>query len=225
MTTLNRSELFETHEVLAEKIAHKFMKFGKANVEFDDLHQEALISLFKASEKYDPNRSELTFEKFAVSHVYLNVMKWMYRQNYLYTPKNVVEVAATINKKKMKDWDAQEISVELNVPVQYVENALLHLNNPKPRSMDEATPGTEGQRYEEPFYALISDNSDYYNSTIIDFKTFMSQLKPREKTILKLREAGYSQGEIAKKIGVSQVHISRTITKLKNRYNEFSVIS
>lgn len=225
MTALDRTELFETYIHLADRIAYRFMRYGKTNVEFDDLRQEALISLYKASDKYDPSRGKMSFEKFAVTYVFFNVMKWMYRQNYYYTPKTVVEVAATINKRKIKDWDAQAIADNLGASMQYVEAALIHLNNRKPRSMDEPTAATAGTRQEEPLYSLISDHSDNYNPVIIDFKIFTSALKPREKAIVRMTEEGYSQTEIAKKLNTSQAQVSRTIIKVKNRYNEFSVIS
>ena len=71
----------------------------------------------------------------------------------------------------------------------------------------------------------LSDNSDKKLVDNVILKDMLSQLSDREKKIVFLRYyRDMTQGEIASKLGVSQVQVSRLenkiIEKLKHQYNE-----
>ena len=223
----NSTELFEGNLHLAERIANRFMRFRKNGVEYDDLYQEALIGLDKAVKIFDSNKSE-NFERFAVNVMYQRAMRWMmYKTESLHTPKHIIEIAVTINKRKMRESAPEIIAKELNAPIQYVVRSLEYLQRQFPKSIYEPVVGLDGSSIEKSFLidSLHDKNDDPYNPVKLDMGIFMNRLKPRQQKILELRMEGLSQDEIAPYVGISQMQISREIKKIKGEYIEFTKIS
>lgn len=68
----------EDHTKLAHKLAHKYKYAAdRLNIDYDDLHQVALIRIWKAAQKFD-NSKGFTFSTFA-SRVAINDMKALLR--------------------------------------------------------------------------------------------------------------------------------------------------
>lgn len=69
----------EDHVKLAHLLAHKYkLVADKLNVDYDDLHQVALIGIWKATRKFDPNKG-FTFCTFA-SSIAINDIKMHFRK-------------------------------------------------------------------------------------------------------------------------------------------------
>ena len=148
--TANSTELFETNLHLPERIAKKFMRFGN-HVEYDDLYQEALIGLDHASKTFDSSKSD-NFERFAIYAMYNRAMRWlMYKTNPMHIGRHIIEIATTINKRKLADLAPDAIAKEINKPEHYVVQALDHLKRQIPKSVYETVTAKDGSSIENSF--------------------------------------------------------------------------
>jgi DNA-directed RNA polymerase specialized sigma24 family protein len=73
MSYMEPEALIETYDDLCKRIAHGMENRTTHWHEFDDLLQEAYISLLHANEIFDESR-EIPFLKFAATHIYLRLI-------------------------------------------------------------------------------------------------------------------------------------------------------
>lgn len=219
---VDSKQLFETHVYLAEKVAGKYLKVRKPGVDFEDLHQEALFALHKASLTFNPS-FDYGFNFYAVRKMSYAVINFLYNQNFLRTSRHIIETAMLIKRHKMLDWSVADIAQELNLLEKNVEGALAHLNRKFPKCIHE--PVFVNSDNETLLIDVIADDSELSNEWVVDFKNFIESLDPRTKQILQLRLDGLGQDEIGKIIGLSQMQVSRIIKKAKVQYDEFMNVS
>ena len=69
---------------------------------------------------------------------------------------------------------------------------------------------------------LPSLNDDIIAEIYLD--NFKKHLSARDKKIIELRETGLTTTQIGREVGVSQVHISRELRRLKQQYKKYDEI-
>ncbi|SFN28266.1 RNA polymerase sigma-B factor, partial [Pseudonocardia ammonioxydans] len=111
-----------------------------------------------------------------------------------------------------------ELAEELDADTSEVVEALGALESYRAASLDMPGPDGEltlGER-------LGDDDPDLETATMRDeLRTRIDALPPRERRILLLRFYGdRTQSEIASEIGVSQMHVSRLLTRIVGRLRE-----
>ena len=70
---------------------------------------------------------------------------------------------------------------------------------------------------------VLSDEIEDINFEKSRLCEAINELENREKEIIKLKISGFTQTEIAKKIGISQPHVSRIIKKVRYNYEKMCV--
>jgi RNA polymerase sigma-B factor len=209
-----RLELVERTLPLARTLARRYANKGES---LDDLEQVAALGLVKAIERFDLER-EVRFTTFAVPTISGEIKRhfrdrgWMLR-----VPRDVQELSARVGvarerltREQGRSPSVPELAGAARATVEQVLEAIgaayayrtLSLDEPLGEGIDALDsiggPDRGFERVEQRFM----------------LRSGLTHLPAREREILHLRfYEGLTQREIADRIGVSQMHVSRLIRR------------
>ena len=220
--TAARDELVERFLPLARQLARRYQR---GNEPLDDLIQVASIGLVKAVDRYDPERGT-AFSSYAVPTI-LGELKRYFRDSgwAVHVPRGMQERVMSVNQAIAKlsretgrSPTAAEVAAEIGespeLVLEAMEAAIAYdaVSLDTPRTSDEE----EGDTYAETMGA-IDERFELVEYTSAIGPT-MRALPERDRLVLKLRfEDDLTQLEIAERIGVSQMHVSRLIRRALKR--------
>ena len=215
-----REELVERFLPLARQLARRYQR---QNEPLDDLMQVASMGLVKAIDRFDPARGT-AFSTYAVPTI-LGELKRYFRDSgwAVHVPRGMQErvmkldqASQELHRKLGRSPSAGELANELGLTSEEVLEAMEAASAYDAISLEEQR-GSEQRDSQEPTYAdsLGSEEERYelveYGATIAPT---MKALSERERLILHLRFVeDLTQSEIAARIGVSQMHVSRLIRR------------
>ena len=171
----------------------------------DDLFQAGMLGLVDAYKHYDPH-ANTKFSTYAYYYIVGEVNKYIKECSSLKIGKDLIE----LKKKIIKVTDLMtqklgripsnlEIALYLDVSEENINEALI--------STDEVS------SIEEAFNYL--ESNDNLNDDLLDLKIEINKLSKEEKSIIISRYfEGLTQSEISKKLGISQVQVSRNEAKI-----------
>jgi RNA polymerase sigma-B factor len=212
-----RDELVEEHAPLAQFLARRFANRGEP---IDDLVQVALVGLLKAVERFDPGRG-LQFSTFATPTI-LGELKRHFRDRgwAVRVPRRVQElhlqlgrIVANLGQEQGRSPTPREVAQRAGVSEEEVLEAmeagslyrLVSLDGPATRD-DEASELVAGLGDEDPEFEQIERRAE--------LDVMLGVLPDRERRIVELRFFdGLTQSEIAERVGVSQMHVSRLLAR------------
>ncbi len=225
--TAARDELVERFLPLARQLARRYQRAGEP---LDDLVQVASIGLIKAVDRFDPDRGT-AFSSYAVPTI-LGELKRYFRDSgwAVHVPRGMQERVMTVNqavsrlsRQLGRSPSAAEVAEELEAPVEDVLEAMEAATAYEAVSLDAPRPGT-GEEESWTLGESLSEDEHGYELVEIGetLRGTLEALPARERLILRLRfEEDLTQAEIAERVGVSQMHVSRilraTIEKLRQR--------
>jgi RNA polymerase sigma-B factor len=214
-----REELVERFLPLARQLARRYQRH---NEPLDDLMQVASMGLVKAIDRFDPSRGT-AFSTYAVPTI-LGELKRYFRDSgwAVHVPRGMQErvmkldqASQELHRKLGRSPSATELADELRLTSEEVLEAMEASSAYDAISLEEQR-GSERDA-QEPTYAdsLGMEEERYelveYGATIAPT---MKALSERERLILHLRFVeDLTQSEIADRIGVSQMHVSRLIRR------------
>ncbi|MGR6973780.1 RNA polymerase sigma factor SigF [Streptomyces cynarae] len=220
-----RDEIVEAWLPMAERLAGRFRSRGES---FEDLRQVAFLGLVKAVDRYDPERGH-AFESYAVPTV-TGEIKRHFRDHMwtLHVPRRVQDLrnrvrfavqdlSQTISGRRPT---VAEIAEHANMSEEDVLVGLEALESFTALSLDAELPGSEdgyslGDSLGSPDPAL---------DTVVDreaVKPRIQALPERERAILYMRFFDdMTQSSIAERLGISQMHVSRLISRCCSRLRE-----
>ena len=217
-----RNQIVEKYLYIAEIIAKKFVGRG---VPFDDLFQEASLSLLRGIERFDPSLG-LKFSTF-ITPTITGELRNYFRDKT--RPFKVPRRLGELNVAVRKYVDAKETETGIKPTVKDVALALSVTEEDVVKAMEIG--GTLSlnalTETEDDGYAL----SDLLPTEEFGFEKFetkqtllaaMGDFSDAEKKLVKYRFVdGLSQMQTAQKLGVSQMFVSRSerkvLAKLKER--------
>lgn len=215
--------LLSENTPLLKCIVKRYM--GK-HVEYDDLFQIAGIGLLKAVKNF---RSEFNvrFSTYAVPMILGEIKRHMRDDGYIKVSRSLKSLSGKITKyvdqlvKDGEDPSVDKIAEHFGLPVADIVFAMDATRLPV--SLYETTKDKDGKQTE--LVDRLPTDEDRKMMENIILKDMLSKLTERERKIIIYRYyRDMTQGEIAEKMGVSQVQISRLenkiLEKLKNMYNE-----
>jgi RNA polymerase sigma-B factor len=211
-----RDELVERHRALALHLSRRY----RAHDEREDLEQVACLALVRAIERFDPARG-VAFSSFAVPTIagelkrYFRDLGWAVR-----VPRSLQELgqrlapaAEELARELGREPTARELAERCETTIELVLEARSlasahrpdSLNRPTdPDSSADAETGDRAVRYLETGYDEVE--------TATDVDALLAHLPDRERLILTLRYRGdLTQREIADRVGLSQMHVSRIL--------------
>jgi RNA polymerase sigma-B factor len=213
-----RRELIERYLPLARSLARRYERRGES---LDDLVQVASLGLVKAIDRFDPER-ELSFSSYAVPTMLGELRRYFRDSGWaLHVPRDmqerVLKVNATVERlsgELGRSPSPQQVAGELNLPVEEVLEAIAANAAYDTASLD--TPlrsGDEERRTVAETFGETDERFDFIEGRA-SIGVALKTLPERERLILHLRfMEDLTQGEIAQRIGVSQMHVSRLIRR------------
>lgn len=213
-----RERSIEAGLPLARHLANRYRGRGEP---MDDLHQVAALALIKAVDAFDPAR-QVAFSSYATPSI-LGAIKRHFRDYTwrLRVPRSLQELAVRLGPASARL--AQELGrpptlSELAVSLDAAENNVAIAGEVwrahRPASLDALPAG--GPEQPRPLIDTLG-TLDPRLDTVIDLHTLkglIAALPDRQQRILALRYFGdLTQTEIAAKVGVSQMHVSRLLER------------
>jgi RNA polymerase sigma-B factor len=211
-----RSRAIEAWLPLARHLAARYNGRGEPA---DDLLQTATVGLIKAVDRYDADRG-VEFSGFAIPTILGEVKRHFRDRTWS------VRVPRKMQEMRMAITDANNTLTHSLGRAPTVADVALHLG----RTEEEVLEGLEGARaysatsLSTPVSAdqemelgdtLGADEGEYEATELrMVLGAAMTTLDERERKILSLRFYGnLTQSDIASQIGISQMHVSRLITR------------
>jgi RNA polymerase sigma-B factor len=205
---------------LAHHVARRFKGRGEPE---DDLFQVACVGLINAVNRFDPETGS-DFLSFAVPTV-MGEVRRHFRDNgwAVKVPRRLKELRsqlgaarAELTQKLGRAPTATEIAAHLDIDRESVVEATIADANYNASSIDVKASSDD----ESPPISETLGGPDPGLDKVIDLETvrpLIAALPERERKVLALRFVGdMTQTEIAQRMGYSQMHISRLLTRVLN---------
>jgi RNA polymerase sigma-B factor len=197
-------KLFDEYAYLCTRAGRKFRRPG---LERADIEQIAAIGLIKACERYDA-RLKTPFEAFAWLFVVGELMHWVRdHERLVRAPRGLRELERRcqlaherLTAELEREPTREEVARSIGVTIRQVEEAAQYREQALPESIDALQP-----HQMRPCSYTLDDRDD---RIIVDAALNLLTDVER-KIILALYASGYSQIELAHRLGYSRRHISR----------------
>ncbi|MVU77916.1 SigB/SigF/SigG family RNA polymerase sigma factor [Nocardia sp. ET3-3] len=221
-----RSELINRCIPLADHIARKFSGRGEP---FDDLTQVARVGLVHAVDRFDISRGS-NFLSFAVPTIMGEVRRY-FRDNTwaMRVPRRVKETHLRIgsaidalSQRLGRSPTAKEIAAELGIDADEVTQAVIAGNAYQPSSIDAVSVGRDT---EASLLDTLGEEESQFDRVeeYVAIRPLLAGLPERERKILTMRFfESMTQTQIAQQMGISQMHVSRILSKTLARLREQS---
>lgn len=218
-----RNQIAEKYLYIADILAKKFVGRG---VEYDDLKQVASYALLRGIDRFDPALG-MQFTTFITPTITGEIKNYFRdKARVIKLPRRLGEISAAIKKftveyesKNGGKPTVQTIASALSLTEEDVVKAL-EIGGTV--SLDGVVQGEDGET-EGSLYALLSDGEDKYENFELKetLRAEMQDFSEQEKAIVKYRYMDeLSQSETAKRLGVSQMFVSRMERKLLLKLKE-----
>lgn len=207
-------ELVRRHKDLALGISNRYRGKGIAD---DDLHQVALMSLLKAIQRFDPSLGEL--RAYAAATVSGEMKKLLRDRGWsVRVPRSMQEKSLAVGKaleelthKKDRAPELDELAKHLDWTTDEVAEALETRKAYSSRSIDAPSEHTE-LAIVDRLGELDGRLSRTEDRTVLE--DAITRLPERQREILSLRfNDDLTQSEIADRVGISQMHVSRLLAR------------
>jgi RNA polymerase sigma-B factor len=214
-----RDELAEAHLALATHLAKRFDRRGEP---LEDLVQVASLGLLKAIDRYDPDRG-VEFSTFAVPTI-VGELKRHFRDRAwtLRVPRRVQELhlelgvaVSTLTHELHRSPTIDELADRVGASTEDVLQAMEVGNAYRSDSLDAPIPGG-GNDQPNSLSARLGEEDPNLDEVVerSEISSLLDTLPERERTIIVLRFfAGLTQSEIAERIGISQMQVSRLLSR------------
>ncbi|MEU5523739.1 RNA polymerase sigma factor SigF [Streptomyces sp. NPDC052079] len=220
-----RDEIVEAWLPMADRLAGRFRSRGES---FDDLRQVAALGLVKAVDRYEPELGN-AFESYAVPTI-TGEIKRHFRDHMwtLHVPRRVQDLRNRVRYAAQdlsqtipgRQPTVAEIAERAHLSEEDVRTGQEALDSFSALSLDAELPGSDdgyslGDALGAPDPAL---------DTVVDreaVKDGLAALPDRERAILYMRFFDdMTQSGIAEELGISQMHVSRLISRSCGRVRD-----
>jgi RNA polymerase sigma-B factor len=215
-----RHELIELHLPLVEHCARRFMHRGEP---FDDLVQVGTIGLIKAVDRFDTERG-VEFSTYATPTIIGEIKRHFRDKGWaIRVPRRLQELRMSISTATNdlsqtlgRSPTPREIAEHLEVSVEEVLEGLESANAYATMSLDVSNGEDDGPSWLD---SLGEEDEGIEHVEIREsLRPLLAGLAPREQQILVLRFfRQQTQSQIAEQVGISQMHVSRLLTRTLER--------
>ncbi|HVV24030.1 MAG TPA: SigB/SigF/SigG family RNA polymerase sigma factor [Pseudonocardiaceae bacterium] len=208
-----RDQLVTGHLPLAEHIARRFRNRGQSE---DDLTQVATVGLINAVDRFDPERGT-DFLAFAVPTITGEIRRYFRDATWaIRVPRRLKELnatltntAAVLGQELGRSPRPSELAAALSISIEEVYEGLQAGYAYRSESLDDNS-DDDGSPAGGEVGMLDHDLDNVENREAL--YPALSQLPERQAAIVMMRFFGnMTQTQIAERIGVSQMHVSRLL--------------
>ncbi len=221
-----REEILAGHLPLAEHIARKYMHRGQS---MEDLRQVARIGLIGAVDRFDPDHGS-DFVSFAVPTIMGEVRRYFRDSTWMISvPRPLKELNRSISRAVAaltvelgRAPRPQQIAARLGISLEAVYEGLQAGMAYQADSLDKP-PVRQGDDDPEPNQIGTADPGLDQVENRETLHSALAKLPERETAIVRMRFfEEMTQSEIAARMGISQVHVSRllasTVARLRQAF-------
>lgn len=195
---------------------HFVTRYRRSDTEDDDLRQVALLGLVKAIDRFDPERG-VAFSTFAGRTIEGELKRHFRDRTWaLRVPRSIKDLHVSVRRASealeqqlSRSPTVRELADHLDVGIDDVIGALGATAARRAGSLDELDPdgSTASPRAGSPDSEDRTDDRD-------EIIRLLATLGPREREIIRLRFYEHlSQEQIADRVGLSQMHVSRLLRR------------
>jgi RNA polymerase sigma-B factor len=190
-----------------------------------DLRQVGCIGLVKAVRRFDPVRGD-NFVAFAVPTISGEIKRYLRDNGWFIRPPRrtqelrlaIAGVESDLAQHLRREPTATDLAEHLGAPRAVVAEAMATGSNLRPLSLDASTTDEDA-----PLGATIGvlDDRLERSDLRLTLRLALAQLTPQERRIVSLRFVEErTQHQIAAEIGVTQMQVSRILTRILGRLRE-----
>jgi RNA polymerase sigma-B factor len=211
-----RTRFVEECLPFAGRLARRYRGRGEP---LDDLEQAARMGLVKAIDRYDPERG--SFTAYAVMTI-TGELKRHFRDTTwaVHVPRRVQDLTIEVNRARLeltatlsRPPTTAEIAARLGVSLEDIAEAVASSAGYSPVSLNAPTRGTDGAAELGELLGDVDRELEAVDDSIT-VAELMLRLPSRERKMLMMRFHGNkTQAEIAAELGISQMHVSRTLSR------------
>ena len=228
-----REKLVMSHMNLVRFLANKFKNRGEP---LDDLVQVGYLGLLKAIDRFDPSRG-LEFTTYATPTI-LGEIKRHFRDKgwSVRVPRRLQELSAKVNQatdilttELQRSPKIEEIAAYLDASVDEVLEAMESSSAYSSVPLEgSGNPDADDAPSVIDRYAT-EDNALAFTDDRLVIEEALKSFSPREREVIELRFLqGMTQIEIAERLGISQVQVSRllrrTLKKIQDKIDPDGVM-
>jgi RNA polymerase sigma-B factor len=221
-----RAKLITGHLPVVQHIARRFAGRGEPT---DDLEQAGTVGLLNAVDRFEPDRG-VDFLSYAVPTITGEIRRHFRDRTWsMRVPRRLKDLQSTINsavgtlsQELGRAPRPSEIAERTGLPVEEVLEGLDAQQAYRSSSLDELVAGAD---------TALADTMGSVDDELekVEYREaigpLLDELAPRERTIVLLRFFGnLTQTQIADRVGISQMHVSRllaqTLERLRRRMTE-----
>ncbi len=212
-----RDQLVHLHLPLVEHCARRFRNRGEP---YEDLVQVGTIGLIKSIDRFDTDRG-VEFSTYATPTIIGEIKRYFRDKGWaIRVPRRLQELrmqigaaTAELTQSLGRSPTPRELAGAIGCSVEEIVEGIESSNAYSTLSLDATDDSDDGSS--SMLDAIGIDDEGLEHVEIREsLKPLLEQLAPREKKILLLRFfKNMTQSQIAEEIGVSQMHVSRLLTR------------
>ena len=217
----NRNELVKRYIYLAEIISKKFLNRG---VDYEDIYQVACIALIKAVERFSPDKG-FKFVSFATPTIVGEIKRYFRdKSSAIRIPRRIYEVYQKVNlardqlsQELHRTPRVDEIAAFLKIREETVLEIIESWNAYNMQSFDQNAFNDDDLELHE---TIGGDDATFERIENRDFlEKSLNKFNDAEKEFIRMRYfTRKTQKEIADKMSVSQMYVSRLERKVLERF-------
>jgi RNA polymerase sigma-B factor len=214
--TVAREQLIERHLPLVRSLARRYAGRGEA---LEDIEQVGAIGLIKAIDRFELDR-EVSLATYATPNVVGEIKRHFRDKGWaVRVPRALQELNASMSGsierltvKLSRSPTIDEIATELETTPEQVLEAMEVGSAYSTVSLNS---GPSGEEELDPMETIGREDEEFERSEHrASLAPALERLPSREREILRMRfEEGLPQTQIAHRVGLSQMHVSRLIRK------------
>ena len=211
-----REQLIERHLPLVRSLARRYAGRGEA---LEDIEQVGAIGLIKAIDRFELSR-EVSLATYATPNVVGEIKRHFRDKGWaVRVPRALQELNASMSGaierltvKLSRSPTIEEIAQELETTSEQVLEAMEVGSAYSTVSLNS---GPSGEEELDPLETIGHEDEEFERSEHrASLAPALERLPSREREILRMRfEEGLPQTQIAQRVGLSQMHVSRLIRK------------
>jgi RNA polymerase sigma-B factor len=221
-----REQLVQRHLPLVRSLARRYAGRGES---LEDIEQVGAIGLLKAIDRYDLER-EVSLTTYATPNVVGEIKRHFRDKGWaIRVPRGLQELnakmAGTIERLTVKlerSPTIAEIGAELEATPEQVLEAMEAGSAYSTVSLSSGSGAGGDDDVYDPMESIGAEDEGYERTDErASLEPALEMLPEREREILRMRfEEGLTQTQIADKIGISQMHVSRLIRRSLSRMRD-----
>ncbi|MCC9305919.1 RNA polymerase sigma factor SigF [Kitasatospora sp. RB6PN24] len=197
-------------------------RFGHRSESVEDIVQVGTVGLIKAIDRFDPSY-DVEFSTFAIPTITGEIKRFFRDTSWMvHVPRRLQELHISIAKvsgemEQVLDRapTAAELAERLELPEAEVVEGLVAARAQTAHSLDAPAADDDGGQDSALAARLAVEEPEYEKMLALEsLKPLIAELPERERRILSLRfSADLTQAEIGRELGISQMHVSRLLTR------------